>query len=88
MIHIDQSPEMGFITIFNGETGKGTGQNKLCIEPLTCAPNASELQFKNKANTDGTALKPNAIILKPQESHRASFTISVEKKLDLTDSLI
>lgn len=78
-IHIDQSREMGFITVYNGETGKGTGQNKLCIEPLTCAPNASELQFNNKA-TDA-ALTPNAITLKPQDSQRASFTISVEKNL-------
>jgi galactose mutarotase-like enzyme len=76
-IHIDQSREMGFITVYNGETGKGTGQNKLCIEPLTCAPNASELQFNNKA-TDA-ALQPNAVILEPQKSHNASFTISVEK---------
>ncbi|NBV98940.1 MAG: aldose 1-epimerase [Proteobacteria bacterium] len=80
-IHIDQSREMGFITVFNGETDKKTGQNKLCIEPLSCAPNASELQFKNKASTGGTALKPNAITLKPEESHRASFTISLEKNL-------
>jgi galactose mutarotase-like enzyme len=79
-IHIDQS-QMSFITVFNGETDKKTGQNKLCIEPLTCAPNASELQFKNKASTGGTALKPNAITLKPEESHRASFTISLEKNL-------
>jgi galactose mutarotase-like enzyme len=76
-ILIKQVPEMPFITIFNGETNKKTGQNKLCIEPLGSAPNASELQFKNKA-TDA-ALKPNAITLKPQESHQASFTISVEK---------
>jgi galactose mutarotase-like enzyme len=78
-IHIDQSHEMGFITVYNGETGKGTGQNKLCIEPLTCAPNASELQFNNKA-TDA-ALTPNARVLEPKESQRASFTISVEKNL-------
>jgi len=81
-IHIDQSHEMDFITIYNGETDKKTGQNKLCIEPLTCAPNASELQFnhKTKASTeDPAALKPNAIVLKPQEKHHASFTISVEK---------
>jgi len=80
-IHIDQSSEMGFITIYNGETDKVTGQNKLCIEPLTCPPNASELQFKNKtkASTGETALQPNAITLKPQERQRASFTISVEK---------
>jgi galactose mutarotase-like enzyme len=76
-IHIDQSREMGFITIYNGETDKQTDQNKLCIEPLTCPPNASELQFNNKA-TDA-ALTPNAITLKPQDSQRASFTISVEK---------
>ena len=76
-IHIDQSHEMGFITIYNGETDKGAGQNKLCIEPLTCPPNASELQFKNQA-TDA-ALIPNAITLQPQERQRASFTISVEK---------
>ncbi|MEB3316436.1 MAG: aldose 1-epimerase [Candidatus Melainabacteria bacterium] len=76
-IHIDQSPEMGFITIYNGETDKVTGQNKLCIEPLTCPPNASELQFNNQA-TDA-ALIPNAITLQPQERQRASFTISVEK---------
>lgn len=68
---------MGFITIYNGETDKVTGQNKLCIEPLTCPPNASELQFNNKATE--TALQPNAITLKPQERQRASFTISVEK---------
>ena len=80
-IHIDQSREMSFITVFNGETDKKTGQNKLCIEPLSCAPNASELQFKNKASTGGTALKANAITLKPEESHRASFTISLEKNL-------
>jgi galactose mutarotase-like enzyme len=78
-IHIDQS-QMAFITVFNGETDKKTGQNKLCIEPLSCAPNASELQ-KNKVSTGGTALKPNAITLKPEESHRASFTISLEKNL-------
>jgi galactose mutarotase-like enzyme len=76
-ILIKQGPEMPFITIFNGQTNKKTGQNKFCIEPLGSAPNASELQFKNKA-TDA-ALKPNAITLKPQESHQASFTISVEK---------
>jgi galactose mutarotase-like enzyme len=76
-IHIDQSREMGFITIYNGETDKRAGQNKLCIEPLTCPPNASELQFNNKA-TDA-ALQPNAVILEPQKSHNASFTISVEK---------
>ena len=68
---------MGFITVYNGETDKETGQNKLCIEPLTCPPNASELQFNNKA-TDA-ALTPNAITLKPNDSHQASFTISVEK---------
>lgn len=76
-IHIDPSSEMGFVTIYNGETNKKTGQNKLCIEPLSCAPDASELECENKA-TDA-ALKPNAITLKPQESHQASFTISVEK---------
>ncbi|MFM7457639.1 MAG: hypothetical protein ACKO3R_03130 [bacterium] len=82
-IHIDQSPEMGFITVYNGETDQKTGQNKLCIEPLSCPPNASELQFnkKTKGRAGEIALKPNAIILKPQESHRASFTISVEKNL-------
>jgi galactose mutarotase-like enzyme len=79
-IHIDQSHEMGFITVYNGETNNKT-QNKLCIEPLSCAPNAGELQFKNKASTGGTALEPNALTLKPEESHRASFTISVEKNL-------
>lgn len=76
-IHIDPSSEMGFVTIYNGETDKVTGQNKLCIEPLTCPPNASELQFNNKATE--AALEPNAITLKPQERQRASFTISVEK---------
>jgi galactose mutarotase-like enzyme len=76
-IHIDQSHEMGFITVYNGETDKRAGQNKLCIEPLTCPPNASELQFNNKA-TDA-ALQPNTVILEPQKSHNASFTISVEK---------
>jgi galactose mutarotase-like enzyme len=70
---------MGFITIYNGETDKQTDQNKLCIEPLTCPPNASELQFKNKANTGETALNPNARVLEPKESQQASFTISVEK---------
>jgi galactose mutarotase-like enzyme len=82
-IHIDQSREMGFITVFNGETDKKTGQNKFCIEPLTCTPNASKLKFdtKTEASTGGTALKPNAITLKPEESHRASFTISLEKNL-------
>lgn len=76
-IHIDQSREMGFITVYNGEP------DTLCIEPLSCPPNASELQFKNKAKDRAgeTALQPNAIILRPQKRHRASFTISVEKNL-------
>jgi galactose mutarotase-like enzyme len=76
-IHIDQSPEMKFITIYNGKTGE------ICLEPLSRPPNVSELQFKNKtkASTGETALNPNAIILKPKESHQASFTISVEKNL-------
>jgi galactose mutarotase-like enzyme len=76
-ILIKQGPEMPFITIFNGETDKKTGQNKFCIEPLGSAPNASDLQFKNKA-TDA-ALKPNALTLKLEESYRASFAISVEQ---------
>jgi galactose mutarotase-like enzyme len=76
-IHIEQDPEMPFTTIYNGETNKKTGQNKLCIEPLGSAPNASALLFKNKA-TDA-ALKPNALTLKPEERYRASFAISVEK---------
>ena len=68
---------MGFITVYNGETDKKTGQNKLCIEPLTCAPNASELQF-TKAPAGEMALKPNAVVLEPGAKHYASFTISAE----------
>lgn len=66
------SKQYPYLTIFNGAP-TADGKQRICIEPITCAPNAG-----SKAALEGD-FQANSKILQAGESLSANFSISLEE---------